>query len=92
MAYFVGGNDSYPNDKGSALKNWTKVESNPATVLLMGNAAFLQGNAHFANKDGNVTNVDKTWGYKKKDDGSTCIMLHHSSLPYSLSYIMHRCS
>jgi hypothetical protein len=83
LAYFVGGNDSYPNDKGFALKNWTKVESYPATVVLLGNTAFSQGNVHITNKDGDVTIVDKTWGYKKKDDGSTCIMLHHSSLPYS---------
>jgi hypothetical protein len=47
LAYFVGGNDSYPNDKGFALKNWTKVESYPADVLLLGDTAFSQGNVHF---------------------------------------------
>jgi len=82
LAYFVGGNDKYPNDKGFALKNWTKVESFPETWVLFGDTAFSQGKVKITNKDGDETVVDKTWGYKKKSDGSTCIMLHHSSLPY----------
>ena len=83
LAYFVGGDDDYPNDSGFALKNWTKVESYPSSVLLLGNTALSQGNVHITNKNGDVTIVDKTWGYMKKNDGSICIMLHHSSLPYS---------
>jgi len=82
LAYFVGGNDKYPNDNGFALKDWVKVESFPETWVLLGDTAFSQGKLKLTNKDGNVTIVDKTWGYKKKSDGSTCIMLHHSSLPY----------
>lgn len=85
LAYFVGGDDNYPNDSGFALKNWTKVESYPSSVLLLGNTALSQGNVHITNNDGAVTIVDKTWGYLKKNDGSICIMLHHSSLPYSPS-------
>ncbi len=85
LAYFVGGDDNYPNDTGFALKNWTKVESYPSSVLLLGDTALSQGNVHITNKDGAVTIVDKTWGYLKKNDGSICIMLHHSSLPYSPS-------
>jgi hypothetical protein len=32
---------------------------------------------------GNVTKVDKTWGYARGADGGLKIVLHHSSLPYS---------
>ncbi len=83
LAYFVGGDGDYPNDSGFALKNWTKVVSYPSSVLLLGSTALSQGNVHITNKAGDVTIVDKTWGYLKKNDGSICIMLHHSSLPYS---------
>lgn len=83
LAYFVGNNPDYPNDTGFALKGWEKVESYPATVVLLGNTAYSQGNVHITNKDGAVTIVDKSWGYMKEDDGNICIMLHHSSLPYS---------
>jgi hypothetical protein len=82
LAYFVGGDNNYPSHTGFALNNWTKVESYPSSVLLLGNTALSQGNVHMTNKDGAVTIVDKTWGYLKKNDGSICIMLHHSSLPY----------
>jgi hypothetical protein len=27
--------------------------------------------------------VDKTWGFRKGDDGKVRIVLHHSSLPYA---------
>jgi hypothetical protein len=33
-------------------------------------------------KNGNVTKVDKSFGYKKGADGKLRIVLHHSSLPY----------
>ena len=36
----------------------------------------------FTDKDGNVTKVDKTFGYKKDAEGNVRIVLHHSSLPY----------
>jgi hypothetical protein len=31
---------------------------------------------------GNMTTVDKTWGYVRGADGKLRIVLHHSSLPY----------
>jgi hypothetical protein len=33
-------------------------------------------------KNGGVTIVDKSWGYKKDANGVMRIILHHSSLPY----------
>jgi hypothetical protein len=35
-------------------------------------------------RDGQVTKVDKSWGYKLDDVGNLRIVLHHSSLPYEL--------
>ena len=34
------------------------------------------------NKKGEITKVDKSWGYKKLTNGSIKIISHHSSLPY----------
>lgn len=41
------------------------------------------GNVILTDKDGKVTKVDKTWAFKKNDDGKLKIILHHSSLPYN---------
>ena len=35
-------------------------------------------------KDGQVTKVDKSWGYKLDGNGNLRIVLHHSSLPYEI--------
>jgi hypothetical protein len=83
LSYFVGGNPTYPDDTGFAIQGWRKVESFPASILLLGNSALSTGNVHCTNKDGKTTIVDKTWGYKKDDEGKLRIVLHHSSLPYS---------
>ena len=40
------------------------------------------GRVDMTDKDGNVTTVDKSFGYKKDADGVMRIVLHHSSLPY----------
>jgi hypothetical protein len=83
LSYFVGGNEKYPNDGGFAIQGWRKVESFPAGILLLGNVAISMGNVHCTNKDGKTTIVDKTWAYKKDDEGNVRIILHHSSLPYN---------
>ena len=45
-------------------------------------AVHVVADEHCTNKDGVVTTVDKTFGYKKASDGKVRIVLHHSSLPY----------
>ena len=51
--------------------------AHPKSGLL---TAVVQGTC--TDKDGNVTKVDKSWGYKKDAEGTLRIVLHHSSLPY----------
>ena len=43
------------------------------------------GNVMLTDKDGKVTTVDKTWGFKKDSQGQVRIVLHHSSLPFQPS-------
>jgi hypothetical protein len=82
IAYFVGGDSAFPNDKGFALKPWRRCEVRNEVIQLSGSQAITMGNMSFTDASGSVTTVDKTWSFVKEPDGSTRIVLHHSSLPY----------
>lgn len=84
LAYFVGQNPEFPDDTGFALKGWTDVKIENAAIFIDGNMATTMGNVMITNKDGSVTTVDKTWGFVRDNDGDIKIVLHHSSLPYSV--------
>jgi hypothetical protein len=83
LSYFVGGDPAYPQDKGFALKGWTKCEAQNAGIFIAGDSATSMGNVMVTDKDGKVTTVDKTWTYVKDDAGKLRIVVHHSSLPYT---------
>jgi len=83
IAYFVGGDPTYPNDSGFAIKGWTKVEHKNAAMYLDGSTGTSVGNVIITNKDGSVTTVEKTWTFMKCPDNEVHIMGHHSSLPYA---------
>lgn len=87
LAYFVGGDKRFPNDGGFALKGWKKYDYQNAAVYLNGDVAMTMGNVILTDSKGNVTKVDKTWAFKKTDDGTLKIVLHHSSLPYTTDKI-----
>lgn len=82
LSYFVAHNDKYPADTGFGLKGWRKVESETSACFIQGDVAMWMGWVTFTDKDGAVTKVDKSWGYKKDAEGVLRIVLHHSSLPY----------
>jgi hypothetical protein len=66
----VGGNPSYPNDKGFVIQ-------------LHGELAITMGNVDLTDSSGKVTTVDKTWAFVREPDGEVRIVLHHSSLPFT---------
>jgi len=82
LAYFVGGDPAYPNDKGFALKPWDKCTLRTQVIQLHGIVAITMGNVDLTDSSGKVTTVDKTWAFLREPDGETRIVLHHSSLPY----------
>lgn len=82
LAYFVGGDPSFPKDTGFALKGWRKADVNNAAIFIAGDVASSIGNVSITDKDGKVTTVDKTWTFLKDDSGKLRIVVHHSSLPY----------
>lgn len=83
LAYFVGGDSNFPNDSGFALKGWKAYEFENSAIHITGDLALTIGKVRVTNDKGEVTEVDKTWGFKKDDAGALRIVLHHSSLPYS---------
>ncbi|MDP2179465.1 hypothetical protein [Methylicorpusculum sp.] len=88
LAYFVGGDPDYPNDKGFALKPWVKAQydntgDNNEGIQIYGSVAITMGNVWVTDKSGNEVMVDKTWVFKKGKDGKLRIIVHKSSLPYS---------
>jgi hypothetical protein len=82
LAYFVGGDPAYPNDRGFALNPWDKCALRTQVIQLYGNVAITMGNVDLTDSSGKVTTVDKTWAFLREPDGQTRIVLHHSSLPY----------
>jgi hypothetical protein len=82
LAYFVGHSDEYPGDGGFGIKRWRSVISETAASFIQGDVAMWMGRVTFTDKNGDITQVDKSWGYKKDKAGTLRIVLHHSSLPY----------
>ncbi len=82
VSYFVAGNDKYKEDKGFALKPWTKVRFDNHTVKTFGNKALVMGHYYFTDKTGKETKVEYSKGYVKMKDGRVLLFLQDSSLPY----------
>ncbi|MEM0541340.1 hypothetical protein WFZ85_01815 [Flavobacterium sp. j3] len=88
LAYFVGGDPNYPNDKGFALTPWVKARydnagKNNEGIQIYGSIAITMGNVWVTDKNGKEVMVDKTWVFKKGKDGKLRIIVHKSSLPFS---------
>ena len=88
LAYFIGGDPDYPNDKGFALKPWVKARydnagQNNEGIQIYGSVAITMGNVWVTDKNGKEVMVDKTWVFKKGKDGKLRIIVHKSALPYS---------
>ena len=82
LAYFVGHDPSYPLDAGFGIRGWREVTSETSAVFVDGDVALWMGWVTMVDKYGQVTKVDKSFGYKRDEAGTLRIVLHHSSLPY----------
>ncbi len=88
LAYFIGGDTDYPNDKGFALTPWIKARYDNAGkanegIQIYGSVAITMGNVWVTGKDGKEVMVDKTWVFKKGTDGKLKIIVHKSALPFA---------
>jgi len=88
LAYFIGGDPAYPNDKGFALTPWVKARYDNAGeknegIQIYGSVAITMGNVWVTGKDGKEVMVDKTWVFKKGKDGKLRMIVHKSALPFT---------
>tara|TARA_B100000212_G_scaffold204651_1_gene154454 strand:- start:21804 stop:22268 length:465 start_codon:yes stop_codon:yes gene_type:complete len=81
LSYFVASNNACPEDKGFAIKGWTKVRFENSDVILNENSALTMGNYYFTDASGKELKVEFTFCYIQDDLGKLRIQLHHSSMP-----------
>ena len=81
LSYFIGTEGT--EDKGFAIKDWTKVRFESDGIYTDKDSAMAMGNYFFTGADGKETKADYTFGYIVGDDGNLKINVHHSSLPFS---------
>ena len=82
IAYFVGHNKNFAEDKGFALAPWVKITFKNSGMYFHGDMAIVMGEYVFTAKSGESVKVEYTFGYVKDPSGKLRIVLHHSSLPY----------
>lgn len=86
LSYFVGGNASFPEDKGFALKPWVKVRyenvgEGDEGAQIHGDIAITMGNVYFTSKSGKEIMVDKFFVFRRCADGRLRLVAHKSALP-----------
>ena len=84
MSYFVAENGACPEDKGFAIKGWTKVRFENENIVINGATAMAMGNYFFTNSKGEEVKVEYSFGYITDSEGKLRINLHHSSMPTSI--------
>ena len=81
LSYFVASNNACPEDKGFAIKGWTKVRFENSDIVLEESMALAMVNYFFTAPAGDEIKVEYTFGYVLDDTGALRINLHHSSMP-----------
>lgn len=84
LSYFVGDNETYPEDKGFAIAPYTNVRwENSGIYAKKCDIALAMGNYYFTTTAGKEIKVEYTFAYIKDDKGKLRIVAHKSALPYS---------
>ena len=84
LSYFVGGNESYPEDHGFAIKPWTNVRWENAGTKVVDGMAIALGNYFFTPAEGgDDVKVEYSFAYVLDSNGKLKITLHDSHLPYN---------
>lgn len=82
LSYFVGG--EVAEDKGFAIKPWSKVRFGEQQIITDADSAVAMGNYYFTPVGStDETKVEFTFGYMRDANGNLRINVHHSALPYS---------
>lgn len=83
LSYFVGGDADYPEDTGFALKGWTAATVRIAATYIEGPLGIAMGHITFTDASGREVAVEKTFVFRRGDDGVLRIVVHNSSLSYA---------
>lgn len=87
IAYFVGGNADFPEDKGFALAPWTRVRYDNGEeglgIQIHGEIAVAMGNVYLTDSAGKEIKVFKTFVFRRCKDGKLRLIVHHSALPFT---------
>jgi len=89
LSYFVGA-DAVPKkiavseDKGFAITPFTGIRWDNKKTITNGKSATAMGEYYFTDSGGGVTKAEYTFQYERAADGSLKIVVHHSSLPFSV--------
>ena len=81
LSYFVGGNSTFPEDKGFAIKGWKEVRFENEDIIINGTTSMVMGNYFFTASEDNEVKVEFSFGYIVDSSGKLRIHLHHSSMP-----------
>ncbi|MFZ9034943.1 MAG: hypothetical protein ACO2ZM_02315 [Francisellaceae bacterium] len=87
LSYFIGQNETFPEDKGFATHPWIKVVFHNSEMYFHGDMAIAMGIYDFTDTQGKITSVEYTFGYISDGDGRLKIVLHHSSMPFNAEII-----
>lgn len=84
LSYFVGGNASFPEDPGFAIKGWTNVRWENAGIINNNcKMAVAMGNYYFTPPNGgDEVKVEYTFGYVKDRNEALKVAVHQSSMPF----------
>jgi hypothetical protein len=86
LSYFIGGNPSFPEDTGFALKRWVKVryDNNAAEngIQIHGDIAITMGHFFLTDVQGSEIMVEKTLAFRRCGDGKLRLCVHKSALPF----------
>jgi hypothetical protein len=86
LAYFVGGDPKFPDDKGFALAPWIKCRYDNAiegsnAIQIYGDIALAMGNVYLTGRDRKEIFVDKFFAFRKDSTGKFRLIVHKSALP-----------
>jgi hypothetical protein len=84
LSYFVGGNPSFPEDQGFAIKGWSDVRWENAGIINNNcKVAVAMGNYYFTPvQGGDDVKVEYTLAYVKDRNNELKIAVHQSSVPF----------
>lgn len=82
VSYFVGANESFPEDYGFALEPWKEIRFENESFFFDEKFGIAMGNYFFKNASNIEIKVEYTFGYMRTFEEELKIFLHHSSIPF----------